>query len=238
MTDRTTAGGPPSPWTVAGEALSGLQALRLAAATPRLGRTPRGGGRPVVLVPGLGASDLSLLPLRRFLRDRGHHARSAGLGRIDGDVDGQASRLLDRVMEVSGERNDAVALVGWSLGGVLARVVARAAPGAVRRIVTFGTPVAGPHHTTFARRYSADELRHIDALIEARRADPLTTPITAIWSRRDGIVAPAACIDRWTPGVENVEVSSTHLGLGIDPDVWRIVVERLAPGTAPVSPGP
>lgn len=220
---------PPTRWATAGEALSGLQALRLAAATPRLARTPRGTGRPVVLVPGLGASDTSLLPLRRFLRDRGHHARSAGLGRIHGDVELQARQLLGRVAALAADRNDRVALIGWSLGGILSRAVARERPDLVRRIVTFGTPVAGgPAHTAFGRRYTDDELREIDALIEARRARPLQTPITAIWSGRDGVVAPHACIDDHSANVDHVEVSSTHLGMGIDPDVWAVIADRLS----------
>jgi len=227
MADRTPA--PPTGWATAGEALSGLQAIRLAANTPRLARTPRGTGRPVVLVPGLGASDTSLLPLRRFLRDRGHHARSAGLGRIHGDIEMQAAELLDRVRSLAADRRDSVALVGWSLGGILSRVVARERPDLVRRIVTFGTPVVGgPAHTAFGRRYSEAELDEIDRLIEERRGRPIQTPITAIWSRRDGVVAPAACIDEHSPGVEHVEVSSTHLGMGIDPDVWAVIAQRLS----------
>ena len=227
MARRTPA--PPSGWATAGEALSGLQAIRLAANTPRLARTRRGTGRPVVLVPGLGASDTSLLPLRRFLRDRGHHARSAGLGRIHGDIGTQAAELLARVQSLGSDRRDSVALVGWSLGGVLSRVVARERPDLVRRIVTFGTPVAGgPAHTAFGRRFSDTELHEIDRVIEERRGRPIETPITAIWSRRDGVVAPAACIDEHSPNVEHVEVSSTHLGMGIDPDVWAVIADRLS----------
>jgi pimeloyl-ACP methyl ester carboxylesterase len=180
------------------------------------------------LVPGLGASDVSLLPLRRFLRDRGHHARSAGLGRIGGDVESQSALLLERVRDVATARSDTVALVGWSLGGILSRVVARDAPELVRCVVTFGTPVTGPAATAVRRRYSDAELDHIESMIERRRAAPLATPITAIWSRRDGIVPPAAAIDRWSASVEHVEVGSPHLGLGIDPDVWQVVAERLA----------
>lgn len=226
MSDRRPA--PPTGWATAGEALSGLQAIRLAAQTPRLARTPRGTDRPVVLVPGLGASDRSLLPLRRFLRDRGHHARSARLGRIHGDVELQARQLLERVRSISTERNDSVALVGWSLGGILSRAVARERPDVVRCIVTFGTPVVGgPAHTAFGRRFSDAELREIDALIEARRTAPITTPITAIWSKRDGVVAPTACIDDRSPNVDHVEVGSTHLGMGIDPDVWVVIADRL-----------
>lgn len=99
-----------------------------------------------------------------------------------------------------------MALVGWSMGGVLSRETARRRPDLVAQVITFGTPVLGGH--AFA---------------------PIRVPITAMWSRRDGVVSPRACIDDFSPNVVNVEVSSTHLGMGIDPDVWLEVARRLAP---------
>jgi pimeloyl-ACP methyl ester carboxylesterase len=219
---------PPSAWATAGEALSGLQAIRLIGQTPRLARTPRGHGAPVILTPGLGASDVSLLPLRRFLRDRGYHARSAGLGRIGGNVPELAAQLLARTIVVHRQTGHKVTLIGWSMGGILSREVARERPELVERIITFGTPVTGgPAHTAFGRGLTDADRALIDERIEHRSQVAIRVPITAIWSRRDGVVAPAACIDRRSPQVEHVEVSSTHLGMGIDPDVWRIIADRL-----------
>jgi alpha-beta hydrolase superfamily lysophospholipase len=232
--------GPPSRWATAGEALAGLEALRLAAKTPSLWAAPSGDGGPVILTPGLGATDRSLLPLRRFLRDKRHDARSAGFGRIHLDVPALAELLIQLSATVAAERGRKVALVGWSLGGVLSRETARRRPDLVERVITFGTPVAGgPAHTAFGRRYTPAELERIDRIGRQRRAHPIEVPITAIWSRRDGVVAPRACIDDVSPDVENVEVSSTHLGMGIDPDVWLIVARRLAGsrGTAGTTKG-
>lgn len=221
--------GPPSRWATAGEALAGLEAIRLAAKTPSLWSAPSGDGGPVILTPGLGATDRSLLPLRRYLRDKRHDARSAGLGRIHLDVPALADLLVELTARVATERGRKVALVGWSLGGVLSRETARRRPDLVEQVITFGTPiVGGPAHTAFGRRYTDAELARIDTISRRRRAIPIEVPITAIWSRRDGVVSPRACVDDVSPNVENVEVSSTHLGMGIDPDVWLVVARRLA----------
>ncbi|HEX4980381.1 MAG TPA: hypothetical protein VFV63_01730 [Ilumatobacteraceae bacterium] len=190
--------------TFAREARSGRELFRLPLHAAGLRRLPRGTGRPVLLLPGLAASDLSLLALARFLRRLGHDAHPLDLGRITADVAGTVPLVLERIRHVAG--GDTVALVGQSLGGVLAREAARQEPHLVRRIVTFGSPVIGG----------------------ARSRAPIPVPVTAIWSANDGIVSPAASIDLRNDSVENVEVTSSHLGMGFDPDVWRIVARRLA----------
>ena len=63
---------------------------------------------------------------------------------------------------------------------------------------------------------------------ESRPSIPVPVPLTIIFSRRDGIVAWQACLDHTSPEAEHVEVASTHIGMGIDPDVWAVVAERLA----------
>jgi predicted alpha/beta hydrolase family esterase len=191
---------------------------------------PRGSGRPVVLLPGLAASDLSLVALLRFLRRLGHDARPLGLGRITSDVAGTVPRVLERIRQVAG--GDTVALVGQSLGGVLAREAARQEPHLVRRIITLGSPViGGSDYTATRNRYTASEREGMRRLSEERSRIPLPVPVTAVWSANDGIVSPAAAIDLRSGqhgNVENVEVTSSHLGMGFDPDVWRVVARRLA----------
>jgi pimeloyl-ACP methyl ester carboxylesterase len=114
------------------------------------------------------------------------------------------------------------------MGGILSREVARERPDVVERIITFGTPVTGgPAHTALGRGFTAADRALIEERIEQRSRVEILVPVTAIWSRRDGVVSPAACIDHRSPRVEHVEVSSTHLGMGIDPDVWRTIADRL-----------
>jgi pimeloyl-ACP methyl ester carboxylesterase len=210
------------------EAMTGREALRLPLAAPRLQRSPRGHRRPVVLVPGLGATDASLLALRTHLRRLGHDARSAELGRMTRDVVTNAMALADLVRRIGREQDDTVALVGQSIGGVLSREVARQLPGLVRRVITFGTPVVGgPEFTATFRGYTPEQRDLVRRVVADRQRTRITVPITAMWSRNDGIVAPAACIDRLND-VEHVEVTSSHLGMGFDPDVWLVIADRLA----------
>ena len=213
--------------TIAREARAGRELFRLPLHSAALRRLPRGTGRPVVLLPGLAATDVSLRTLGRFLRRLGHDARPLGLGRITTDVAGTVPLVIERIRQVAG--GDTVALVGQSLGGVLAREAARQEPHLVRRIITFGSPVVGgADYTATRNRYTADERDEILRRVEERSRTPVPVPVTAIWSANDGIVSPAACIDLRHGTVENVEVTSSHLGMGFDPDVWRIVARRLA----------
>ena len=213
--------------TLAREARAGRELFRLPMHAAGLWRLPRGSGRPVVLLPGLAASDVSLVALLRFLRGLGHDAQPLGLGRITSDVRGTVPKVLERIRQVAG--GDKVALVGQSLGGVLAREAARQEPHLVRRIITFGSPVIGGSDYTATRsRYTAAQRDEMRRHSEERSRIPLPVPVTAIWSANDGIVSPAASIDLRNGMVENVEVTSSHLGMGFDPDVWRVVARRLA----------
>jgi pimeloyl-ACP methyl ester carboxylesterase len=190
---------------------------------------PRGDGAPVVLVPGTGATDVSMAPLAGFLHTLGHDVRRAELGRVTPDVAGQYVRLAAKVDEIHQQTGRVVSLVGWSIGGVLSREAARDRPDAVTRVITFGSPVVGgPKYTSLAGQYSDAEMEWIQAAIAERYRRQLKVPVTAIWSRRDGIVAPAACIDHESPDVEHVEVDSTHLAMGLDLRVWTVIAGRLA----------
>jgi pimeloyl-ACP methyl ester carboxylesterase len=213
-----------------GEWRVGLEVARLVAATPTLRRAPRGEGAPVVLVPGWRAPPASMLPLRNYLRFLRHDARDWELGVNVGRPERDAPRLAEQVERLaSGGRP--VTLVGWSLCGTITREAARQAPAAIAQVITYGTPVVGgPTHTIGARSYGPEESARISALIEELdAASPISVPITAIYTRRDGIVSWRACIDRASPEVRHVEVSSTHISMGFDPDVWRVIADRLAP---------
>ncbi len=228
---------PPS-WTrIAAELTSPLEAARLLGAGHRLRAVPRGDGHVVVDIPGWRAPESSVMPLRRYLAWLGYDARAWGFGTNLGDPQRDAERLAGSVATLAHQSGRPVSLVGWSLGGVIAREVARRRPDLVRRVVTFGTPVVGgPTFTAVATSYSPemrDNARRVTSRLDAQQ--PIRVPITAIFSRRDGVVAWEACLDRRSPRVEHVEVRSTHIGMGVDPDVWAVVAQRLSrqPGPAP-----
>ena len=225
----------PSLLSAAVEGLTGLEVARLSLTWPRLARLPRGSGRPVLLFPGYSGDDSSTLVLRTVLRRLGHDARGWGLGRNVGDVPArieQVSALVARAAERLGEP---VALVGWSLGGYLAREAVREQPGAVTQVITLGSPIAGgPKYTQLAPLYRAGgmDLDAVEAEIRAREEVPLRVPVTALYSRLDGVVAWQACVDRTEALAENVEVRTTHLGFGFSTEVFRILALRLAPPAA------
>jgi pimeloyl-ACP methyl ester carboxylesterase len=186
--------------------------------------------RTAILCPGFGAGPRSMRIMESFLRRRGHRARDWGLGLNTGDAR-QLRAKLERVVEESIARHaEPVVLVGWSLGGYIAREYAREHPGEVRKVVTLGSPViGGPRYTATAEWYRSrgHDLLEIERAIAERYATPLRVPVAAIYSKRDGVVAWRACIDRWSPNVRHIEVSETHVGLGFAPRVLAIVAQEI-----------
>ena len=221
----------PSSTARLGELRAALQPLRLLAKSPLLPRraaTPR----QVILLPGFGTTDTIMYPLRGYLSAIGHQTHGWGLGRHGKDVEASVEQFLPTLERVAAASDKPPILIGWSLGGIVAREVARAHQDLVAKVITFGSPLGGPRHTSAARAYDKDELRSIEALIDERSTDALTMPITSIYSRRDGIVDWLSCVDQQTPHAENIEVTSTHIGYGLDPDVWRVIAQQIdsAPG--------
>ena len=124
--------------------------------------------------------------------------------------------------------------MGWSLGGVVVREVARRRPALVRTVVTFGSPIVGGiGHTAVARMGSGGQRagagERLERYVAARdRRQPLRMPVTVLLSRRDGVVSWQSCWDHHSPRAEHVEVRSSHLGMVLDPDVWTSVAQGLA----------
>ena len=124
-----------APWREA----AGLLALpRLGLSLGDLARDPAGNGSLVLVLPGFGAGDASTWPLRAFLASRGHRVQGWGLGANRLDVPSTIAAMADAVVRHADRQGAPVALVGWSLGGYIAREVAREQPAAVRRVVTLG----------------------------------------------------------------------------------------------------
>jgi pimeloyl-ACP methyl ester carboxylesterase len=224
---------PPPIGRLAWEALSGVELGRLLLRSPALLGAPRGNA-PVAVLPGYGADDASTLPLRTFLRRLGHEVQGWSLGRNRGDVEALLPRVTEGVRALAERHGRPVHLVGQSLGGVLARELARNEPDRIAQVVTLGTPVVGgPSATRLGFRYSPQQRARISAVIEERNRIPISVPVTAVYSRRDGIVAWEACIDHHNAQVDHVEVSSSHLGMGLDPAVWMLTARLLSAGPTP-----
>ena len=182
----------------------------------------------------MGCPEALTAPLRSFLRGRGYDARGWGFGRNRGDVRRDVHRLEGYLAERI-DPDEPASLLGWSLGGVIVREVARRRPHLVRNVVTFGTPILGGTAHTFGGRFGRRAMQErmaserLAAYTEDRdRRDPLRVPLTVILSRRDGVVSWHSCIDHHSPLAEHVEVGSSHIVMVLDPDVWLSVASGLA----------
>lgn len=230
MTNRSDSSAPPSRTLLLLELRAVFELGALFAIAPLLRLAPTGDGHPVLVLPGLAASDLSTRPLRAFLRDRGYRAHGWKLGRNYGPRLGVEAAMQRRLAELAGRYGRKVSLIGWSLGGVFAREMARRAPDEVRCVITLGSPFAGePRASNAWRVYESLSGRAAgDWPGRETMKQPPPVPSTAIYSRSDGIVAWQGCLEREGPTSENVEVEGSHSGLGHNPAVLYVIADRLA----------
>ena len=223
---------PPSPFLMLAEGRALFELNSSLLLSPLLLQAPKGDGHPVLTLPGFLASDLSMLPMRRYLKALGYDAYAWSLGRNLGGVASKRVALRDllrRIYEATGRK---VSVVGWSLGGVYARDLALHAPELVRSVISLGSPFAGDVRATNATRLyevlsgeSADDNPEITRAI----AGDLPVPATSIYSRSDGIVNWRISVLRPSATAENIEVYfASHIGLGVNPAALWAVADRLA----------
>ncbi len=208
----------------------------LISAAPFLFHAPSGDGHPVLVLPGFGGGDGSTTVLRGFLTSLGYASRPWDLGTNLGpsmpDLQAELARRLDEVFVAAGELK--VSLIGWSLGGVYARLLAHRYPDKVRQVITLGSPFAGnPRSTSVYRivRNMSDESfdRRPTSHLRLLAGEPLPgIPSTAVFSKTDGIVPWQIATQRPTEIAENIEVYGSHLGLGFNPAVLYAAADRLA----------
>lgn len=183
----------------------------------------------ILLLPGYGGGDLSLKPLALFLRRSGFQAKTWGLGLNNGQVKRLQAELSEKVRQEYEEHGEPVILLGWSLGGVLAREVTRDNPEWVAHVITMGSPIiGGPKFTVFARLYASigRDLDKVEREVKFRYRKPIQRPVTALYSRADGIVSWEACVDKWSPSVEHHEVKCSHVGMGYSKAIY-VLLHRL-----------
>jgi pimeloyl-ACP methyl ester carboxylesterase len=203
-----------------------LEFAALAPTMPLLRTALCGDDQPVLVLPGWLASDRSTRTLRWFLRDRGYRAHGWGLGANLGPSDQVRAGLGMRLSELRRRYGRTVSIVGWSLGGIYAREVARVFPKDVRQVITLATPFRDVSATSVARFRPSQPLPRADVI--ARLRSPVPVPSTSVYSRTDGVVAWRSCLDDEGPHRENVEVQSSHCGMGHHPGVLLVVADRLA----------
>ncbi|THD37398.1 MAG: alpha/beta hydrolase [Sphingomonas sp.] len=214
-------------------ALFELAALPWAA--PALATAPNGDGHPVIVLPGFVTSDRSTGVLRGFLKQHGYQAHTWDLGRNLGPkaIGRHGEKLIKRVLAVYEESGQKVSLVGWSLGGVMARLVAKRIPHAIRQVITLGSPFSGsPKASNVWRAYEVLTGQKIDGADTKAQLNevsaPPPVPSTAIYSRADGVVAWQNCCEEVGPMSDNIEVHGSHCGLGVNASVLYAIADRLA----------
>jgi pimeloyl-ACP methyl ester carboxylesterase len=206
-------------------------------AWPALQKAPRANtkadGSHVIVFPGLSAGDGSTAPLRKYLDSLGYVVQGwhqgLNLGPRPGVLEA-ARQLITDTFKQSGHK---VSLVGWSLGGIYARELAKMLPEMVHCVITLGTPFAGSPKSTHAWRvYEFASGRKTE--LERDNFDLPTAPdmpTSSIFSRTDGVVAWQGSMQaptRNNPKTENIEVFASHLGMGLNPSAWWAVADRLA----------
>jgi pimeloyl-ACP methyl ester carboxylesterase len=204
-------------------------------AAPLLMQAPKGDGHPVMLLPGFMAGDTSMKPLKRYLEKLGYDVFHWELGRNLGPkaIGPNGERLIARLDEIHAKTGKKVSLVGWSLGGTLARQLSRRRPDLVRQVISLGSPITGsPKSTNAWRAYQMMTGQKVnDPSVQEQMAESHTVPpvpSTAIFSKHDGIVAWQNSREPKSQQTDNIEVRGSHCGLGVNPAVMWAIADRLA----------
>ncbi|MBA16142.1 MAG: alpha/beta hydrolase [Sphingomonas sp.] len=207
----------------------------LALSQRRLNAVPRGDGRPVLVLPGLGNTDTTTIVMRRWLRRIGYRSYGWDLGRNRGarTIGSDAGMLEARLEAIYADAGEPVTLVGISLGGIMARLMAHRRSELVREVITLSAPFAGPPTATNVwRAYQWLSGERIDdpAVVanQAEAAAPLPVPSTAIWSASDGFVNGAICREAEGSACRSIEIESGHLGVHMHPEAMLAIARTLA----------
>lgn len=199
---------------------------------------PKGEKQPVLVLPAFTADDASTLSLRHVLRRHGHWVHAWRLGNNVGPTPRAVAGMRSRVWRLSQHHGRPIALVGWSLGGIYARMLARDLPECVSQVITLGSPFRAQDRDRSAVQGLWDQVKHLhgdeyilDANEESRPA--LKVPATSIFTKSDGVVRWELCVDDVSGltgdrQAENIEVFATHSGLGLNSSVAYAVLDRVA----------
>jgi pimeloyl-ACP methyl ester carboxylesterase len=181
-------------------------------------------GEPLLVVPGFLATDRTTLGLQRAFAEAGYRVTGWGLGMNRGARPDILDRMAERIEQFGGGRP--VTLVGWSLGGIFAREVAKLRPDLVERVVTLGSPFSGdPRANNAWRLYELVSGHPVDRPpIQVDVGTKPPVPTLAIWSRQDGVVAPACACGTESQSDRQVELDCSHMGFGVSGKAYPKVI--------------
>lgn len=209
-----------------GEAKTPFEVARLAVNWRFLPRKNVGQGQTVLLLPGFGARSGSMSLIKRYLDSIGYNAVHWSAGFNHGEVGKLLPQVIEDIKAHSDQAQAPIKLLGWSLGGYLAREAAREVQQNVSRIVTIGSPVVGgPKYTAVKSLYDIRglDVESIENSTLKRFEQPIVCPIVALYCKKDSIVSWQACIDRFSPNVEHIEIDTPHLAMGVSKEVMNLL---------------
>jgi pimeloyl-ACP methyl ester carboxylesterase len=202
---------------------------------PLMSFLPRGDGHGVLVLPGFLATDTSTVPMRRLLTQLGYEVAGWDLGRnlrVDNERVEAMARCVDSLYKKTGGK---ISIIGWSLGGVFARELAKQMPEKVRQVITLGSPISEDFNYTNAKPlFEAINGKRPEPMKSGKfrkLADAPPVPTTAILTKADGVVHWRGSVQhpaKGNPQTENIEVFASHVGLGVNPVVMLAIADRLA----------
>ena len=203
------------------------------ATAPWLRMMGRGDDHPILILPGFLADDSSTLPLRYILRGQGYWVDGWDLGRNLGPTPHIVDGLIDKLHVMHDHHDAPVTLIGWSLGGIFSRGLARRFPHLVRQVITLGSPfrITPDDRSALSQIYERLSEQHIPLFEEelpGHEAGELVVPASSIYTRSDGVVRWWLCLDDEGPLRENIEVYGSHSGLGFNPAAIFAITDRLS----------
>ncbi|MEQ1726501.1 MAG: alpha/beta hydrolase [Sphingopyxis sp.] len=223
---------PPHPLLTLAEGRAIFELGSFYALRPLLGALPRGDGHPVLVLPGFMAGDTSTRPMRGLLDSLGYEAHGWGMGRNMRIDNAREAAMHDLVKHISDDTGRKVSIVGWSLGGVFAREIAKAMPERVRLVISLGSPISNDRgHSNARGLFEYLNGKHPEPIREGRFRDlgeAPPVPTTSILTKSDGVVAWRGSVQKPGPMTENIEIHASHIGLGVNPLAMVAIADRLA----------
>jgi pimeloyl-ACP methyl ester carboxylesterase len=220
---------PPGLLKLALEGRAPWEFAALLAAAPWLRQLPEGDGHPVIVFPGLGVSDFTTVPMRNFLGAIGYEPHPWRQGFNFGPREGVLEACAEQLQSVHGGSGKPVSLIGWSLGGIYARELAKLHPDRVRCVITLGSPFTGHPRATNAWRLfelvSGLSSHDPEVMEDVRQPPPV--PTTSSYSRCDGVEAWQCSVNPELPHTENIEIQASHVGMGMNPLAMYLIADRL-----------
>jgi pimeloyl-ACP methyl ester carboxylesterase len=221
-------------WLYLLEGRAAFEVAELLQVWPWLGAERVRNPGPAMVIPGFAASDEDTAPLRMLMQRQGHDTYGWGQGRHLAPSGEVLESLTQRLIAIRSRTGRPVTLVGWSLGGLIARRLARSSPDVVRQVITMGT---GPRFRSFDRtNLSSFADRFVPGwakgtytgIFDDSQRGPLPVPSTSIYTRGDGVSRWELCLEAKGPFRENIEVRGSHIGLPVNRAVILAVLDRLA----------